>query len=49
MPEPALPGYAALARIAIDQDLKAFKFVPTGHKDYEELEAYRDARVVKDR
>ena len=46
---PDLLDYAALARIAIDQDLRAFRFVPTGHKDYEELEAYRDARVVKDR
>ena len=46
---PDLPGYAALARIAIDQELKAFKFVPRDHKDYKELEAYRDARVLEDR
>ena len=42
---PDLPGYAALVRIALDEDLQAFKFVPTDHKDYKELEAYRDARV----
>ena len=46
---PDLPGYAALAKIAIDQNLNAFKWVPTDHKDYKELEAYRDARVPKDR
>ena len=37
---PDLPGYAALARIAIDRHPNAFRFVPTDHKDYKELEAY---------
>lgn len=27
----------------------AFQFVPIGHKDHEELEAFRDECVVKDR
>lgn len=45
---PDLPGYAALARIAIDQNPNAFKFVPMDHKDHKELEAHRDERVAKD-
>ena len=45
---PDLPGYAALARIAINEDFNAFKFVPTNHKDYTEIAAYRDERVAKD-
>ena len=46
---PDLEGYAALAKIAIDQDPVAFQFVPMDHKDHEELEAFRDECVVKGR
>ena len=46
---PDLPGYAALVKIALDENLNAFKFVPIHHKDYKELEAYRDARLPEDR
>jgi len=35
--------------IAIFQNPDAFQFVPTNHKDYKKLEAYRNERVPKDR
>ena len=43
---PDLPGYAALAMIAIDKNPEAFKSVPTDHKDYKELEAHTGAHKV---
>ena len=46
---PDLPGYAALAKIAIDQNPGAFKSVPTDHKDYKELKALNDLWEARDR